>query len=34
MTQKVIQIPILNDGSHDFTRLFGIWNEANSYKPK
>ena len=31
MTQKVIQIPTLNDGPHDFARLFGIWNEVNDY---
>lgn len=31
MTQKVIQIPTLNDGPQDFTRLFGIWNEVNDY---
>ncbi len=31
MTQEVIQIPTLNDGPHDFARLFGIWNEANGY---
>ena len=31
MTQKVIQIPTLNDGPQDFARLFGIWNEANDY---
>jgi hypothetical protein len=31
MTQKVIQIPTLNDNPHDFARLFGIWDEANDY---
>jgi hypothetical protein len=31
MAQKVIQIPTLNDGPNDFTRLFGIWSEANDY---
>lgn len=31
MTQKVIQIPTLNDRPHDFARLFGIWNETNDY---
>jgi hypothetical protein len=31
MTQKVIQIPTLNDGPHDFVRLFGIWNDVNDY---
>lgn len=31
MTQKVIQIPTLNDSPQDFARLFGIWNEANVY---
>ena len=34
MTQKVIQIPTLNDGPHNFVRLFGIWSEANGYKVK
>jgi hypothetical protein len=31
MAQKVIQIPTLNDGPHDFARLFGIWNDVNDY---
>ena len=31
MTQKVIQVPTLNDGPQDFARLFGIWSEANDY---
>ncbi|NPU95259.1 MAG: ATP-binding protein [Gammaproteobacteria bacterium] len=31
MAQKVIQIPTLNDSPHDFTRLFGIWNDVNDY---
>ena len=30
MPQNVIQIPTLNDGPNDFTRLFRIWNQANS----
>ncbi|WP_089727283.1 ATP-binding protein [Candidatus Thiosymbion oneisti] len=31
MAQKVIRIPTLNDGPHDFARLFGIWSETNDY---
>ena len=31
MAQKVIQIPTLNDGPHDFARLVGIWNDVNDY---
>lgn len=31
MTQKVIHIPTLNDGPHDFAQLFEIWSEANGY---
>lgn len=31
MTQKLIQIPTLNDRPDDFSRLFGIWSEVNGY---
>jgi hypothetical protein len=31
MTQKVIQIPTLNDGPLDFARLFGIWDKVSGY---
>lgn len=31
MTQKVIQIPILNDGAWDFEQLFNIWSQVNDY---
>jgi len=31
MTQKIIQIPTLNDNPQDFTQLFGTWSEANDY---
>ena len=29
MTEKVIEIPTLNDGPHDFASLFGIWKAVN-----
>lgn len=31
MTQKLIQIPTINDRMRDFTQLFRIWNDANDY---
>ncbi|OQW96727.1 MAG: ATP-binding protein [Desulfobacteraceae bacterium A6] len=31
MTQKVIQIPTLNDGVWDFAQLFNIWSQVNDY---
>ncbi|MFH1980345.1 MAG: ATP-binding protein [Pseudomonadota bacterium] len=31
MTQKVIQIPRINDGRADFATLFSIWSQTNDY---
>lgn len=31
MTQKIIQIPTLNDGTTDFKYLFDIWSQVNDY---
>jgi len=31
MTQKVIQIPRINDGRADFATLLSIWSQANDY---
>ena len=31
MTQKVIQIPTLNDEASDFQELFSIWSQVNDY---